>query len=137
MNSRYRSVWLADPMGMGDLTSDEKRRDPRYAVRLACEVICGSRFPGVIKDISRSGLFVYTLARPTPGNLVTVAIPPQGSHREIRVTGVVVRVERTTALAHLGPETHGGIGIEATVGTLGRLLGDLLRREGASDSDAL
>ena len=117
---------------MGDPAS-EKRRHPRYSLRLACEVLCGLRFPGMIKDISRSGIFVYTIARPAPGSVVTVVFPASAGHPEIRVTGMVVRVERTQALAHLGPETHGGIALEVTVGTLGRLLGDLLRRESMPD----
>ena len=103
----------------------EKRRDPRHARRITCEIwIHGVRSSGIVKDVSRSGLFVQTRARAMPGTGLTIAIEMGEGRTEIRLRGRVARAERLQV--HLAMQSAAGIGIEVLdPGALGRLLGDL------------
>jgi hypothetical protein len=103
----------------------DKRRHTRHPRRICCEIwIQGVRTSGIVKDVSRSGLFVHTRARAIPGAALTVVIPSAEGRTEIRIRGRVVRAERIRA--HLAMQSAAGIGIEVIdPGALGRLLGDL------------
>ncbi len=49
--------------------------DPRFRKRLPCDVRVGdTRYPGLVTNLSRSGLFVQTEARAATGQLVAVAL---------------------------------------------------------------
>lgn len=107
-------------------TGADKRRHERHAHRIPCELfVRGTRHTGIVKDISSSGLFVQTRARPSPGTVLTVVFPAAPGRTEIRVAGRVARSDRVQA--HLALQGSGGLGIEVPLGTLGRLLGELLR----------
>ena len=118
-------------------SSIDKRRDPRHPRRIPCEIwIQGVRTGGIVKDVSRGGLFIHTRARAIPGTALTVAIAPGDGRTEIRFRGRVVRAERIRA--HLAMQSAAGIAIEVLdPGALGRLLGDLRLAESSSNaSDA-
>ena len=102
----------------------DKRRAARQARKISCEVwVRGTRHTGVVKDISRGGLFVETPAKAAPGTTITLVFHAGQSWTEIRVAGRVVRADRVQL--HLA-EKAGGIGVEVTQpGALGRVLGDL------------
>ena len=82
------------------------------------------RYSGIVKDVSRGGLFVSTRAKASPGTALTISVAPKHGRTEIRVMGRVVRADRIHA--HLAMQAAGGLGIEViTPGALGRLIGDL------------
>ena len=103
----------------------ENRRNVRQLSRIECELyFAGSRHAGVVKDISRGGLFVQTRAQVPLGAPITLVFPRNEVRTEIRVVGRAVRTEQIGA--HLETHGPGGIGMEVTEpGALGRLLADL------------
>jgi len=105
-------------------TSADKRRWARHARRIPCEIwIGGTRYTGIVRDVSSGGLFVQTRAKAMPGTALIVVIPPDDGRTEIRLTGRVARTDRVRA--HLAMQSATGLGIEAAhVGGLGRLIGD-------------
>ena len=77
---------------MAPRPGSEKRRHPRQARRIPCELwIHGVRSTGIVKDVSRGGLFVHTRARAMPGTALTIAIAPGDGRTEIRLRGRVAR----------------------------------------------
>ena len=110
----------------------DKRRWPRHPFRVPCDLwIKGTRHSGVVKDISRAGLFVETSAKAPPGTPLTLVFAPEQKRTEIRVTGRVMRSDRNQPQP--GAENSGGIGVEVTeAGALGRLLGSLRVEPGKS-----
>jgi Tfp pilus assembly protein PilZ len=103
----------------------DKRRHPRHARRIPCELfIRGTRYSGIVKDVSRGGVFVHTRAKASLGTEITLVIAPgQDLTTEIRLTGRVVRSERVSA--HLAMQSVAGLGVKVVeLGALGRLLGD-------------
>ena len=111
-------------MASSPKTRADKRRWPRHARRIACEIwIRGVRYTGIVKDVSSGGLFVQTRAKATLGTELTVVIPPSGGRTEIRLTGRVARTDRMRA--HLATQSAAGLGIQAEqIGALGLLIGD-------------
>jgi Tfp pilus assembly protein PilZ len=112
----------------------DKRRWPRQARRIPCEIwIRGTRYSGIVKDVSRTGLFVQTRAKATAGTAITLVIAAGDGRTEIRVSGRIVRREQIQAL--LATQSAAGIGIEvAQPGALGRLLGDPRLAEDSPDA---
>jgi len=99
----------------------DKRRDPRHPRRIPCELWIGDkRHTGIVKDVSRSGLFVQTRVQAPPGTVLTVVIPSGNESDEIRVSGRVVRTDRMRA--RLAIQAAGGIGIAVAAGALEQLI---------------
>ena len=109
----------------GPESAIEKRGNPRDARRIPCEVwIQGTRRLGIVKDVSRGGVFVQTHATASPGTAVTIVIAASQGRTEIRIPGCVARSDLIQA--HLAMQSVGGLGIEVIQpGALGRLLDDL------------
>lgn len=114
----------------------DQRRHARQARRIPCELwIQGVRSSGIVKDVSRSGVFIQTRARAMPGTALTLVIAPGESHTEIRVRAKVARAERIQA--HLATQSAAGLGLEVIdPGSLGRLLGHLRMRIDAEQVEA-
>jgi Tfp pilus assembly protein PilZ len=102
----------------------DKRRHRRHVRRIRCELfIRGTRYGGIVKDVSRGGVFVNTRAKASIGTAITIVIPPGEGRTEIRFTGRVVRSDRVSA--RLAMQSAAGIGVEVLeLGALGRLIGD-------------
>ena len=117
-------------------SSVDKRRHARHARRIACELwIDGARSTGIVKDVSRSGVFVQTRARAMPGTALTLVIAAGEGRTEIRVRGKVSRAERIQA--HLATQSAAGLGVEVLdPGGFGRLLGDLRLTTDSEEVDA-
>ena len=111
----------------------DKRRNPRHGRRITCELwIKGVRHTGIVKDISRGGLFVQTRATAPRGTELTLVIAAGEGHTEIRVAGRVARSDRIRA--QLSVQSVAGMGIEVMQpGALGRLLGSLRMADGSSE----
>jgi PilZ domain-containing protein len=102
-------------------TGIDKRRHPRHPRRIPCELwIRGTRYTGIVKDVSSAGLFVQTRAQAGPGTALTLVIPPGNERTEIRVDGCVVRTDRVRA--RLAMQAAAGIGIAVAAGALEPLL---------------
>jgi len=81
--------------------------------RLACRLVVGrQRFSGVIIDLSASGIFVQTSAKPRPGDPVTLELSIPGHREPLRLEAQVVRLKlvppRLVAVA------QGGLGLRIT-----------------------
>jgi hypothetical protein len=81
--------------------------------RLACRLVLGrQRFSGVIIDLSASGIFVQTSAKPRPGDPVTLEFSIPGHREPLRLEAQVVRLKlvppRLVAVA------QGGLGLRIT-----------------------
>jgi hypothetical protein len=108
----------------------------RHARRIPCELwIDGARSTGIVKDVSRSGVFVQTRARAMPGTALTLVIAAGQGRTEIRVRGKVARAERIQA--HFATQSAAGLGVEVLdPGGFGRLLGDLCLTVDSEEVDA-
>jgi hypothetical protein len=93
---------------------------------MACRLVIGSqRFSGVVLDISSSGVFIQTPAKPNPRDAVTVEFSVPGEREPIRLETEVARVYLVPA--QLIAVAQGGVGLrirnasEAFFGMLGQL----------------
>jgi len=89
------------------------RAAKRARRRLACRLGVGrQRFSGVIIDLSASGIFVQTSAKPRPGDSVTLELSIPGQREPLRLEAQVVRLKlvppRLVAVA------QGGLGLRIT-----------------------
>ncbi len=89
------------------------RVSKRAKRRLACRLVAGrQRFSGVIIDLSASGIFVQTSAKPRPGDPVTLELSIPGHRDPLRLEAQVVRLKlvppRLVAVA------QGGLGLRIT-----------------------
>jgi Tfp pilus assembly protein PilZ len=81
--------------------------------RLACAMIVGrQRFSGVILDLSSTGIFVQTTARPKVGEPVALELGIPGQKQTLRVQAQVVRLK--VVPAQLLNHAQGGIGLRIT-----------------------
>jgi hypothetical protein len=81
--------------------------------RLACRLIVGrQRFGGVILDLSASGVFVQTSAKPRPGDAVTLELSIPGQREPLRVEAQVARVK--VVPPRLAAVAQGGLGLRIT-----------------------
>ena len=90
----------------------EKRRLQRSKQRLVCEIVVeGKSFPGIVRDLSRSGLFVQTRAKPETNSVVEVVFAAgDASQPEIRLeAGVARQRDVQSGLQHSVPA---GVGLE-------------------------
>jgi hypothetical protein len=78
--------------------------------RLACRLGVGrQRFSGVIIDLSASGLFVQTSAKPRPGDPVTVELSVPGQREPLRLEAQVARLKLVPP--RLQAVAQGGLGL--------------------------
>ena len=69
----------------------ERRKVERLKQRLTCELVMGDRrHPGIVLDVSPTGLFVQTSASPPPGERVRVKLRCPG-RAEVEVVASVAR----------------------------------------------
>ena len=84
--------------------------EPRFKKRVPCELIVeGSRHPGIVLNLSRSGLFVQTAVTARRGDVVAVDLNASAS-RAIALDAMVMW-NRTVA-AQLRGVRHGGVGLQ-------------------------
>ena len=89
----------------------EKRSRPRIPKRLTCEIaLHGQRYPGIVHDLSERGLFVQTLANPTPNSVVEILFAGVGDRPDIRLEAGVAR--RRIAPPRLQAAVPSGVGLE-------------------------
>ena len=89
--------------------SMERRRAERIKQRLTCELVIGDRrHPGIVLDLSRTGLFVQTSVAPPPGERARVKLRPPGG-AEIELEARIAR--RYVVPARLVSIAHGGLGL--------------------------
>ncbi len=89
----------------------EKRKRQRAKRRLTCELVVGEdRYPAIVRDISPTGRFVQTRAKPEAGSVVDVIFAAQGGQPEIRVEAGVAR--HRIVPPRLQGSVQGGVGIE-------------------------
>ncbi len=70
----------------------DRRRSKRIKKRLACSLqIDGRHHSGVVLDVSASGLFIQTNAKPDPGTPVSLEMSIPGSPRPLFFQAVVAR----------------------------------------------
>jgi hypothetical protein len=81
--------------------------------RLACRIVHGrQRFSGVILDLSASGMFVQTSAKPRPGEAVGIEISLPGHREPLRVDAEVARLRLVPG--QLVIVAQGGVGLRIT-----------------------
>jgi hypothetical protein len=85
-------------------------RAPRSKKRLSCDVDTGGGvYKGIAIDLSASGLFVQTNAKPDPGGRVTLRMRVPGCAEDVSMTGRVARLKLVpTALLTVA---QGGVGV--------------------------
>jgi hypothetical protein len=87
----------------------KQQRAERVKQRLTCELVIADRcHPGIVLDISETGLFVQTSAAPPPGERVGVILRPSGG-AEIDVEASVAR--RYSVPRRLVSVARGGVGL--------------------------
>jgi hypothetical protein len=78
--------------------------------RMACRLIVGrQRFSGVVLDVSSTGIFVQTTAKPSPRDPVTVELSVPGHREPIRLETDVARLFMVPA--QLITVAQGGVGL--------------------------
>lgn len=89
------------------------RAAKRTKRRMACRIsIGGQRFSGVVLDLSSSGLFVQTTARPRAREFVSVELSVVGRRERVRLDAQVARVFLVPA--QLVAVAQGGLGLRIT-----------------------
>lgn len=117
---------------------EDKRRQPRQARRLACELwLEGRLHTGIVRDVSAIGLFVQTRLRAEPDTELELVFRAEGNREEIRAAARVAR--QNTLSAHFDSSGTGGLGLEVLedAGRLAPLLEDAgFQRAPAQAADA-
>jgi|SRR5262245_1888244 len=107
--------------------------------RLACRLVVGrQRFSGVILDLSSSGIFVQTNAKPRPGEPVSLELSMPGQREPLRLEAQVARVKAVPA--RLVAVAQGGLGLRITnapEGYYGFLSAILPEMAAAEDEEAV
>ena len=114
----------------------ERRTIERLKQRLTCELVMGDRrHPGIVLDVSPTGLFVQTSASPPPGERVRVNLRRPGG-ADIEVVASVAR--RYLVPRRLLSIAHGGVGlqIESASDDYLRLIDSARQAEKAADPKA-
>jgi len=89
-------------------TGIDKRRHARHARRIPCKLLVAEReFSGFVIDLSVSGLFVQTQARPRIGERLQLQLTPSSALLELTVQVVRAKQVPPTLLA----QAKGGIGV--------------------------
>ena len=113
----------------------ERRRAERIKQRLTCELIIGDRrHPGIVLDVSETGLFIQTSASPPPGERARLTLRcPDGT--EVEVEASVAR--RYVIPRRLVSVARGGIGLRIESASEEFLqLVDSVTRKGKPDPQA-
>jgi hypothetical protein len=108
----------------------ERRNVERLKQRLTCELVMGDRrHPGIVLDVSPTGLFVQTSASPPPGERVGVKLRCPGG-AEVEVVASVAR--RYVVPSRLVSVARGGIGlrVESALDEYLQVVRSALRTEG-------
>ena len=101
-------VRTADPSGMSRTTGIDKRRHRRHARRMPCQLFVGEReFSALVLDLSKSGLFIQTHARPVIGERLKLLVAHKPAPLELVVEVVRARQVPPNLLAF----AKGGIGV--------------------------
>ena len=88
-------------------------RAPRQRKRISCElVVNGSRYSGIVLDVSASGMFVQTTVKPGAGDDVTVKLKIPGTDEAISVDTRVAR--KKIVPSQLLAVAQGGLGLAVT-----------------------
>jgi len=89
----------------------ERRRHPRQARRLSCELWLGeAQHTGIVRDVSEHGLFVQTRVRALPGAELELVFPAEDGRPELSVRARVAR--RDVLSAHFDGSRARGLGLE-------------------------
>ncbi len=109
----------------------QSQMEPRYKKRVPCDLlVAGSRHPGIVLNLSRSGLFVQTSAAFQRGDWVAVDLNSEIADGSIGVDAIVMWNRKVAA--QLRGVRHGGIGLQ--IRNAGRAYYDLLS-EVSGDTD--
>jgi PilZ domain len=114
----------ADSRGMSRGTGLEKRRHRRHARRIPCKLIVAEReFSAFVIDLSVSGLFIQTHARPRIGQRLRIQLAPTSAPLDLTVQVIRAKHVPPTLLA----EAKGGIGVRivSAPGEYDRLLAEI------------
>ena len=89
----------------------DNRAAPRHKRRITCELRYeGRKASGIVLDLSASGLFVQTSARPEPGSVLQLILEARGDAAALDLRVRVARQRRTEPrLAALVPP---GLGLQ-------------------------
>ena len=89
---------------------NERRKALRFKKRISCELAHDDRHhSGIVLDVSQSGLFVQTNAKPRPGDVVGVALNVPGERRTIDLRARVARTKLVPP--QLLSVAQGGLGL--------------------------
>ena len=102
----------------------DKRRHRRHARRIPCKLFVGERgFSAFVLDLSVSGLFIQTHARPEIGERLRIQLALAGAPFDLSVQVVRAKQVPQTLLA----QAKGGIGVRIVTAPAeyGRLLAEL------------
>jgi PilZ domain len=89
----------------------EKRKQQRARKRLTCELVWGaSRHTALVRDLSRSGLFVQTRVKLEPGTRIQVVFAASGGFPGFEVEARAIRQRQIAP--RLQPSVPGGVGLE-------------------------
>jgi hypothetical protein len=87
-----------------------KRRAPRAKRRMPCALRHdGSRYSGLVLDLSANGLFVQTSASVEPGDALEIELPLPGETEPVRLRATAAR--RRVVPARLRTFAQGGVGV--------------------------
>jgi hypothetical protein len=88
----------------------QRRKVERLKQRLTCELVMGDRrHPGIVLDVSPTGLFVQTSCSPAPGESIRVNLRRPGE-AEVEVAASVAR--RYVVPRRLMSIARGGVGLQ-------------------------
>ena len=97
--------------------------EPRFKKRVPCDlIVAGARHPGIVLNLSRSGLYVQTSVTFHRGDWVTVDLNSEIATDAIGLDAVVMWNKKVAA--QLRGVRHGGIGLQ--IRNAGRAYYDLL-----------
>ncbi len=85
--------------------------EPRFKKRVPCElIVSGSRHPGIVLNLSRSGLFVQTAVAARRGDVVAVDLNARTGKAAIGLDATVMWNRKVAA--QLRGVRHGGVGLQ-------------------------
>jgi hypothetical protein len=74
----------------------EKRAAVRRKKRMTCELrFDGRKAGGIVIDVSETGIFVQTAAKPSIGSVIDVRLSPGAGQADFDLRARVVRIRRT------------------------------------------
>lgn len=89
---------------------NKRRKTNRFKKRISCELVHGERrSSGIVLDVSRSGVFVQTNAKPRPGAALRLVLSVPGESRTIELEARAARIK--TVPPRLLSVAQGGVGL--------------------------